>query len=284
MATAQNIIHSSSFNFEYETKDSARRGNELIESIFDSQILPELEKAVAKKLPSEVRIELSKLEINIGTISEKELPVNLAARIRESLENALTFNIGQKLNGKGIASEGQKPDNFLIQSLEIFLLKGYFPFAMEKFLTFDELVKRILQRNQEGLSEVLFRHRNREQAIQRIVNNLGTETFDELLTAQEPVNTKWIIEFREFLMKLKKELNLNQYSDSEFLKLMNASILKFTLNETSLTFSKEKFSTNIVRWFMDVLDPDINLIAEVILRNKGTDPILMMAESSLKQL
>ncbi len=284
MATAQNIIHSSSFNFEYETKASAKRGNELIESIFDSQILPELEKAVAEKIPSEVRIELSKLEINIGTISEKELPVILAARIRESLENALTFNIGQKLNGKSITPVGQKPGNFLIQSLEIFLLKGYFPFGMERSLTFDELIKRILQQNQAGLFEVLQRHRNREQVIQRMTNNLSTETFDELLTLQEPVNTKWIIEFREFLMKLKKELNLNQYSDSEFLKMMNASILKFTLNETSLTFSKEKFSTNIIRWFMDVLDPDINLIAEVIQRNKGTDPVLKMAESSLKQL
>jgi hypothetical protein len=284
MATTQNIIHSSSFNFEYGTKAAAKRGNELIESIFVSHILPELEKAVSKKIPSEVRIELSKLEINIGTIAEKELSVNLAARIRESLEKALTFNFGQDLNGKSIAPDGQKLDNFLIQSLEIFLLKGYFPFAMEKSLTFDELVKRILQRNQDGLSEVLFRLRNREQAIQRIVNNLGNETFDELLTAQDPVNNKWIFEFRKFLLNLKKELNLNQLNDLEFIKMMNGFILNFTLNETSLTFSKEKFSANVLNWFIELFNPDITLIAEAINGNKETGPVYEIVEKSLKQL
>jgi hypothetical protein len=284
MATTQNIIHSSSFNFEYGTKEAAKRGNELIESIFVSQILPELEKAVSKKIPSEVRIELSKLEINIGTIAEKELPVNLAARIRESLEKALTFNFGQELNGKSIAPNGQKPDNFLIQSLEIFLLKGYFPFAIEKSLTFDELVKRILQRNQTALSEVLFRHRNREQAIQRIVNNVGNETFDELLTSQDPVNSKWIFEFRKILLNLKKELNLNQLSDSEFLKKMNVFILRFVLNETGLNFNREKFSANVLSWFIDLFNPDITLIAEAINGNKGTGPVYEIAEKSLKQL
>ncbi|MFA5330595.1 MAG: contractile injection system tape measure protein, partial [Prolixibacteraceae bacterium] len=85
MSETQHIIHASTFNFEYESKASAARGNGLIESIFNSQILPELEKAIAAKIPDGVVIELSKLEINIGRIDEKDLAENLAKRIRTSL-------------------------------------------------------------------------------------------------------------------------------------------------------------------------------------------------------
>lgn len=286
MATAQNILHSTIFNFEYKTKASARRGNELIESIFSSHIVPELEKAISSKIPKEARIELSKLEINIGTINENELTENLAKRIRKSLEDALTFNFdyNKTLNVEGIDFEGKTPDNYLIESIEIFLVKGYFPFGIEKSLTVDELVQRIINKNIDGLTEVLLRHHNQEQVIQRVALNLNTETFDKILTAQDPVNSSWIIEFRKIMMNLKKELNLNQYSDSEFIKMMNSYILRYTLNETSLTFSKEKFSTNIINWVIDVFEPDMGLFAQVINKHKGNSSASLLINKSLAQL
>ena len=114
MEPTQNIIHSSTFDFKYESKASALRGNAIIESIFYSQILHELEQAVANKIPKEVLIELSKLEINIGTINESELSENLAGRIRASLEKALNFklDITGKLN-KGQTLNGKESENYI---------------------------------------------------------------------------------------------------------------------------------------------------------------------------
>lgn len=284
MATAQNIIHSSSFNFEYADKDAARRGNDLVESIFVSQILPEIEKAISNKIPAEVKIELSKLEINIGTIEEKEMPDNLPARVRESLERALNFNFSRELNGKSLTRDVQKPDKLFIQSLEMFLVKGFFPFGIEKSVTVDELVQRILSRDDADFSEILLRHRNQKQVVERMSYNLNVETFDKILTAQDPVNSNWIIDFRKILMYLKKELNLNQYSDSEFIKMMNSSILEYMLNETSLTFSKEKFSANMVTRVIEIFNPDIDLLSQAINKYKGNNAATFLINKSLNQL
>lgn len=284
MATAQNIIHSSLFNFEYADKASARRGNELIESIFVSQILPELEKAISKKIPAEVQVELSKLEINIGTIRERELPENLATKIRESLENALNFNFSKGLNGKSISTDNQKSANILLQALEIFLLKGYFPFGEDRTMTFDKLVQLILSQNPAGLTEVLRRNRAQEQAIQRLAGSLSDPAFEELLAEQKPVDSPWIFEFKGLLLTLKKELNLNQISDAAFIKMLNAFALKFVLNETGLVFNREKFAATGIRWFMDVFQADDTLIAEVIKRDRGSGHVMPVAKKALKQL
>ncbi len=284
MATAQNIIHSSSFNFEYADKAAARRGNDLVESIFESQILPEIEKAISNKIPDEVQIELSKLEINIGTIEEKEMSDKLPTRVRESLERALNFNFSRELNGKSLTRDVQKPDKLFIQSLEMFFVKGFFPFGIEKSVTVDELVQRILSRDDVDFSEILLRHRNQKQVVERISYNLNVETFDKILTAQDPVNSNWIIEFRKILMYLKKELNLNQYSDSEFIKMMNSSILEYMLNETSLTFSKEKFSANMVTRVIEIFNPDIDLLSQAINKFKGNNAATFLINKSLNQL
>jgi len=266
----QNIIHSSSFNFEYSTKASASRGNILIESIFNSHILPELEKAISNRIPEGVRIELSKLEINIGIINEKDLSENLAGRIRKSLEDALNFNFGyNNESGAEVVFEEQKPDSFLIKAIEIFFIKGYFPFEMDLSVTVDELVKRAIHQNKNNIVEVLFKHRNKEQVIRRIAQNLSPKTFNEILISLDPVNSNWISEFSEIMIKLKKELNLNQYSDSEFIQTVNYFILKYVLNQTSLTFNKEKFSSHILKEVIDNFKPDPTLLIKAIQKYKG---------------
>ena len=73
MKSSQNIIDTAIFNFEYGSTASASRCNDLIESIFNAHILPELEKAISRKIPDGLLIELSKLEINIGNINEKDI-------------------------------------------------------------------------------------------------------------------------------------------------------------------------------------------------------------------
>ena len=83
-------IQSAVFNFSYSNEDAAKRGNLLIESIFNSQILPELDKAITREIPNETLLELSKLEIDIGIISEKDLQNSLAASIGEALAKALS--------------------------------------------------------------------------------------------------------------------------------------------------------------------------------------------------
>lgn len=99
----QNSINRVALNFNYSSKDAAVRNNKLIETIFNSNILPELNKAITKEIPNEVKLELSKLEIDIGIINEKDLQNNLAVRLGEALAKALHIyenNINRPMNNE----------------------------------------------------------------------------------------------------------------------------------------------------------------------------------------
>ncbi len=282
MSETQHIIHSSTFNFEYGNKASATRGNELIESIFNSQILPELEKAIAAKIPDGVRIELSKLEINIGRIDEKDMAKSLAKRIRASLEEALNFKLDGK-TGAGKFLHGQKPSNQVVNSLEVFFTKGYFPYSLDQTVTIDELVTQAIRERKYDFTEVLKRNRNHDPVIRRVAYNLNAQSFDETLNALDPVNSKWIIEYRKILMHLKKVLNLNQYSDAEFMQMMNYSIAKYILNETSATFNKKKFSAGILNEFIAIFNPEVSdLIGSVKNYTGNTTTTILINETLVK--
>lgn len=269
MNPAENIIHSSVINFEYENKTAASKSNDLIESIFYSRILPGLEKAISGKIPEGVRIELSKLEINIGTIAEEDLAEKLPERIRSSLEKALDFNLTITADGKN-DNQKQKPQRnwSILTFIEIFLTKGYFPHAINKPLSIDDLVTEAIQNYKNEFTAVLKQHRTRDNVIRRTAFSLKTATFDQIILALEPLNAQWIIELRKMLLQTKIELNLNHYRNNEFVPLLNYSILKYLVNNVGREFSKKNFTTAILNEFSGVFKP----LTQHALRSKQIFP------------
>ncbi|MFA5329574.1 MAG: contractile injection system tape measure protein, partial [Prolixibacteraceae bacterium] len=178
---------------------------------------------------------------------------------------------------------GQNQSNYLIDSLEIFFTKGYFPYSPAETVTIDELVTRAIRERKYDFTEILKRHRNHDPVIRRTAYNLNVPSFDETLNALDPVNSKWIIEYRKILMHLKKELNLNQYSDAEFMQMMNYSIAKYVLNETSATFSKKKFSAGILNEFIAIFNPELpDLIGSVKNYTGNTTTTILISETLTK--
>ncbi|SRX73811.1 contractile injection system tape measure protein [Aequorivita antarctica] len=98
MKQEQSSIYKSIFNFNYENKALASRCNNVIETVFDSQIHAALENAISCKIPNEISIELDILEIDIGTISEKELESELPKRIEIAFQQALDTKLNLKNN------------------------------------------------------------------------------------------------------------------------------------------------------------------------------------------
>ena len=286
MEPTQNIIHSSSFNFEYGSKASATRGNALIESIFYSQILPELEQAIAKKIPDGVLVELAKLEIDIGTIDEKNLAESLADRIKASLEKALDFKleIPTKTDDEQKTLENQKSGNFIISSIEMFLTRGYFPYALEKQHSIDELITSAIQKYKSEFIGILKKHRINENVIHRTTYNLTPDTLDEIIFAFEPVNADWIIEFRKSVIQLKSEMHLNHYSGTEFLQLLNDSIFKFLLNDTRSAFNKKSFATTILSGIDDIFQPYSQLLIRRSQNSTGKTATVSLIEETLTEI
>lgn len=271
MKNGQNIIHTSTFNFEYGSKASASRCNVLIESIFNSQILPELEKAIAGKIPAGMLVELSKLEINIGTINEKELGANLASRIRASLEEALQGKFKRKSDSDNDIFAEQNGSEYLLESIETFLVYGYFPYGMDESTTLDNLIEEALRNNRKSLVNLLKKHKNQERVLRRIANNLSLTTFDKLLQAIVPVDCVWIITYRKALVKACMVAKLNLFKGEEATQNINYLILKYLLNETSSIFNRIKFSKSILNEFSFGTANEIQALIRSVENQKDTN-------------
>lgn len=271
MKNGQNIIHTSTFNFEYGNKVSASRCNVLIESIFNSQILPELEKAISRKIPAGMLVELSKLEINIGTINEKEMAANLASRIRTSLEEALQGKFKSK-SGPGDSIFEQQIDNeYLLESIETFLVYGYFLFGLDESTTIDSLIKEALRNNKKSLIDLLKKHKNQERVLRRITNNLSLTTFDKLLQAIVRVDYVWIIAYRKALVKACIDANLNLFKSKDATLNINYLILKYLLNKTSSISNRLNFSNSLLSEFSFGSVNEIQALIRSVENQKDTN-------------
>lgn len=273
MEASQNMIHSASFNFEYGNAASAARGNILIESIFDLHILPQLNLAISSQIQEGLYLELSKLEINIGSINEKDLLTNLSERIKTALEDALkthakTGNYAFSVN----AGAGRRySDILLLKSIEIYLQRGYFLLGMDHSGSVDELITQAIVHHQKEFIAILNQHRQQEEVLKRIVHNLKTETFDFLLQVLEPHSGKWIIEFRQMLFRARESANLNQLTGNEFVRTLNYMSLNFILNEFRSEFDKSKFIALVVSELRLIYKTDFHLLLQAF--KKSPSPI-----------
>ncbi len=282
--TAQNMIHNASFNFEYGTAASAARCNILIETIFKSHILSELEKAISNHIPEGLTIELSKLEINIGRINEKDLVNNLAGRIRTSLEDALKnkTSIGKSALSGETALVAQKSGIFLLESIDIYFQRGYFLFGMDQSVSIDELVTNAIDNYKKEFIEILKNYHRYDDILKRIAYSLSAEAFDLTLLTLEPVYGKWITDFRQILIRTRKDANLNQLSGDEFVRTINYSSLNYLLNNTGSDFNKAKFSEYILSQLIRIFNTDIQIFVEAF--KKRHDPVLNLINESLSKL
>ncbi|MGQ1786256.1 contractile injection system tape measure protein [Saccharicrinis sp. GN24d3] len=243
MAAGQNMIHKALFNFEYGSTWSADKCNNLIEDIFETHIITEIQKSVTRIVPEEMIIEFAKLEIDIGKIAENEIPGNLGERIGKSLEEALAIRL--KTN-KGNTSEELpvKSQLYLIEYLETFLLKGYLPFGLDKKVTIDDLVTKTFQ--EKRFRDILKKYSNYDTVLKRIAYHLKTETYDLILRTLAFENHPWIFEYRECIVRAKKQGNIHQLNDNLFVRTLHFFILKYVLNDTGQSFLRKSFSDFIL--------------------------------------
>lgn len=244
----QNSIGRSAFNFLYGNKTSASRCNRLIESIFHTQILPELEKAISASVPDGLYIEIPKLDINIGRINEKEISASLAARIGDSLETALKNKIvfGSETSGDILASPEKSSVSYLLEILEFFLTKGFFPSGFGKLFPPGQLIAKIIAQDRAGFAILLKKYRYSDSVVKRLTYNTNPETFDKLVHLLTPVDFSWVSGFRNLILKAKQAANIRNVSETELLRILNFLILKGLLNQNGNVLNRMNFAEAVL--------------------------------------
>ncbi|MFV0593837.1 MAG: contractile injection system tape measure protein [Draconibacterium sp.] len=278
MDTSEHIVLNSSIQLNYRNKATAIRCNQLIESIFHSDILPEMEAAVSTSIPKGVNIELSKLEINIGEIPEKELSTVLARRIREELEKSRNFS--HLVNIKGNSRNGFKQltsENALLYALDFFLQYGFFPYSLENNPSLDELLAGLIESHPKKLIEILLSHKTKNHGISRLTNHLNQQSQSQLVVLLEPVDGKWIVNIVPKILQIAGELNIAR-SQKELLRSLMSSVLYYLLNNRSPGFSRQRFLVSAMKdWLTNFSPPDSTESNPAFLpkQNNDLDEILI---------
>lgn len=249
MGNSEHIIHNSSIQLEYKNKAMAIRCNQLIESIFHSHVLPEMEAAVSASIPAGINIELSKLEINIGNIPEKELRNVLGQRIRSELEKSLNFS--QLVDFKGSFKNGSKTkrltsDNALLYALDFFLQNGFFPYSLANNPSIDDLLAELVGSHPKELSEVLLNHKSGKNRILRLIHHLSPQNLNKVVVLLEPANAVWIEKLVPRLLGFAEHLKVN-HSQKELYGTLMASIFHYLLNNRSPGFSRQRFIESVLK-------------------------------------
>ena len=253
------------FAFEYEDKSLASKCNTIIESIFKTQIFPEIKNAIDNKIPKELTIQLESLEIDIGTINEKELPTFLAKKIIDKLDKALRYELNLKINQKSIhinESAHSQESDYSIVALEYYLKRGYFPSWFDTGKSLDGLISTLMESSKDDFFQMLGKYRINEAAMSRLKNILSLKIYNEIyplvksnslqvpkkllnkntkvsmendFTDEIRVNNAGLIIFWPFLTRLFEQLNLveNGLFISKSARNRAIYLLQYMVNNTT---------------------------------------------------
>ena len=278
----QNSIHKVLLNLKYSGKATAVKSNILIESIFNSHIFPELEKAVSNSVPGKFRVELSKLEIDIGSIDENNLSSELPGRIASSISKALPNTLISKINTSSATSfTGSKAHDFLNAALEAYLTTGYFPAWSDPALTLEDAVTFALQEDKIALLHILSKICLYNNAAKRLVYGVTTQLFDKLLLGLLPVDGQWVVEYRKFLVNLKKETGNPKITREEFICTLNLFILTEVIKEPGVRFNRTRFSDSIVEKVIQTFRLNPRRMLQTSKETKGAKSAISRIKKSL---
>ncbi len=204
MHEKQNNIEKSIISFEYESETLASNCNSTIESVFEAKILPEIKKTVENVIPDDITIELDTLEIDIGSINEKELPTYLAIRIKTVLEEKLHHILNNIDSGyiRTKSFSNQKNKNYLINALECYLKRGYLPiWISRKNFIINQILIKLIKESKNDLISMLRKYHTNEAIMTRLSYCMEPKNFESLVKTINPDNHKWM------LMNIEDDLN-----------------------------------------------------------------------------
>ena len=165
-----NSIATSIFVFDYENKGSASWCANVIESIFNTCIVPQLEEVITRKIPQEIIVHLDTIEIDIGVIQQMELDHKLPDRVKNAFEFALNtkLNLLQQNGSSHSLSWSDGLGTTRLALLEMYLTKGYLPNWIEAGPTLNALIKTMLEKSKSDLIRIIQKYSNNITVLKRL--------------------------------------------------------------------------------------------------------------------
>ena len=264
MTTRPDIIESAVISFQYRSKEKAVKCNNLIENIFEVQLLPEIGNATDSLVPAFATVEIEKLEINLGQIQEEDLSQNLGQKIRSALRDALEGSIKDSfpfLNAEKYASNTVE-ELGILEALAYYLQKGFLPHWLDKGISLNMLMDKAFGFNRTHLNQMIRGISRNQEVKKRIAFGLEPTYFDKLIEVLEPMQAEWIFEYREDLIPVLQRDRVFTSKPDGIERSINYFILQFIIDESGSQFNRERFSESVLRQASSHHNLDFELFIE----------------------
>jgi hypothetical protein len=236
------------FSFSYSTRKQASRCNTKLQNLVDHAVIPELEKSFDQVAFGELNLELDRLEIDLGTISETEISEDLGERIRHLLVEAIKRAIKEKLSISDGPIEGANISpavSFALLALRVFLLKGYFPAWADARLNLYALLDLLITSHSRSLGELIIEVSRKSESARKRVAFLDSIYFDRIVAVLVPGDAEWIIGYRDTYLTIHRtESRLTDPSEN-LRRALNLFILTFITENTGTKFNRLNFSDRL---------------------------------------
>ena len=247
MSKNPNVIEKSTISFKYPSRNLATQCNNLIEKIFASHILPEIDDVFKAEAIEGINLEIDSLVIDIGQIKESELERYLGEKIRIALSSKLSKSLAENYDFFGQKDFNQESASFFGEGLYFYLTRGFMPSWIHSGMGTDELMDQILFSNPGYFILLIKKIAGNKEVKKRWAFGLSNEYFDKLIQVLEPIESVWILEFRSAISPI---LKVNQEIPSQTQGLdraINYFILEFISDELGSEFNRLRFSESILR-------------------------------------
>ena len=182
MHQSKDYINSSKIVFEYKSKKLAVQCNDIIETIFNTQIVPKLEEVIIHKIPKEIAINLGTIEIDVGNIKANEFHNELALRIKNAFENALESKLSllQDSTIDNTLKTDDKTSYYLVSVFECYMVNGYFPSLFDAAKSLDDSISTLMESSKDDFFQMISKYSINEAAMSRLKNILSLKIYNEI--------------------------------------------------------------------------------------------------------
>jgi hypothetical protein len=248
--TRGHILEDLMFSFRYAGREQASRCNTKLEQLMEHSIFPELGKSFDQVAFGEINLELERMEIDLGMLSEADLSEELGERIRPLLIEALKKAIKAKILGEndGLESAANSERiNFSLLALKVFLLRGYFPAWADSKLDLRALLDFLLLSPSVSLAKMIRDVSVRSESARKRLAFLEAGYFDRIIKLLVPEDADWIIGYRNTYVEIHQTDRGLSASSENLEKALNLFILTFLSQNQSTKFNRFSFSDRFLK-------------------------------------
>lgn len=261
------------FSFTYNRLEQASLCNARLHRLMGPSLVPELENSFDLVSHGGLSLEIDRLEIDLGILSEEDISEDLGSKIQKLLVQALKNEIRERIF-KGMGNmEIQSPQSldFSKIALMTFFLRGYFPAWLDSSLDLSVLLTFLISNSPKSLRDMVLEISVKSESARKRIAYLDAPYFDQIIGILIPGDAEWIFSYRNTYLEIHQSESDLPGSSENLEKALNLFILTFITGNSGTKFNRLSFSDRFLKSIAAYYNLDFRVflqeITEILRQN-----------------